>query len=81
MLALPSLPLAMIRQVYNIQETSMKRIHECQEQKTCRNYDIYFFDQDFIIGFCQIELDLFMTFHNTHNQNKPKRTKINKKKN
>jgi len=41
-------------------------IHEGQKWKTCTNYDIDFANQELVIGFCQISLDLFRTPYNTH---------------
>jgi hypothetical protein len=41
-------------------------ICEDQEQKTCRNNDIDFTDQEFVIIFFQIALELFRTSYNTH---------------
>ena len=35
-------------------------------KKSNRNYNVDFADQEFIIGFCQIALDLFRTSYNTH---------------
>jgi hypothetical protein len=47
-------------------QTSKERIRDGQEWKTCRNYDIDITNQEFVIGFCQIALDLFRTLYNTH---------------
>ena len=41
-------------------------IHEGQEQKTCRNYNINFVNQEFVIEFCQIALDLFRKRYNIY---------------
>jgi hypothetical protein len=37
-----------------------------KNEKNCRNYDINFAYQEFVIGFCQIEIDLFRTLYNTN---------------
>jgi len=47
-------------------QISKERICEGQEQKSCRNYNINFIDKIFVIGFCQITLDLFTTPYNNH---------------
>ena len=57
------------RQVYNIQEIikqARKRFMKVKNKnKYNRNYNVDFADQEFVIGFCQIALDLFMTSYNT----------------
>jgi len=37
-----------------------------QKRKTCRNYDIDFANQEFVITFFQIALELFRTSYNTY---------------